>query len=663
MAERRPSALLATSNLSATPDIENLDRYDPPQRERVSSIDFKKTVEVLRGSSTSLNKAAPGHRRIVREDHQTKSSYNSVLARSSKAKVGSTFVMGECEEFESKKIVRNGIVRFKGTKAFQFTQRALSSVKTQIHAYAIFNGLLNVVVSFIVVFIKGFALPSIKYYNFIHALLGAIGKMALISGFGLAQLISKEYVANSLINTPDGIPLSVITVPPSSFNPKEGHIVRKLFLSSLFWVEISIWYLLLQMKWTAIVTSIGTFPCSPARYSTSHSLPTVPEIASFLYEEATFAIIYNYGLPLSDGLVGGWSSWPLAAPSSAFHVENPGVVYAAKVDCENPTVESNITKLSQNQPPSVKTLSRSVNQTTGVFSSVLSLTYFAQTHNWALHLNDSIQQQCVAKLIMANGLVQMGFEIDEWQVMTEGTIDQITIQTDGGGNPLTITSDSQYSFDDVFQNLGVTNTNFPLLVWFTQIFDLIVGTGVESADGQAELFEWTKSGEIYDVQQSWRAISALFGSMSHYVLMQFDHNQTSECQFQGSGDTGIISMPSEASWIIMSAAITSLILNIWQFIEWHRNSGGGPLNERASVVLTSPLLLLFYMRQHIATLIGDASNKDFQKSTLQEHFAHIKVKMGESNKSKADAEGQIVIDEPKNVIPLLSNRQYVGGME
>ena len=65
-----------------------------------------------------------------------------------------------------------------------------------------------------------------------------------------------------------------------------------------------------NMEWSAAFTYLSTEKCIPAQYP---NLPDViPHIGQFLGGEVDLCKMYQFGLPLSDGMVGGWSSWPMA---------------------------------------------------------------------------------------------------------------------------------------------------------------------------------------------------------------------------------------------------------------------------------------------------------------------------------------------------------------
>ncbi|ORY46794.1 hypothetical protein BCR33DRAFT_764513 [Rhizoclosmatium globosum] len=58
-------------------------------------------------------------------------------------------------------------------------------------------------------------------------------------------------------------------------------------------------------------------------------------IHNYVQGDIDFAEVYNYGLPLADGLVGGWPGWPMANPMDSFQINGKGPVYVLQVLCDN----------------------------------------------------------------------------------------------------------------------------------------------------------------------------------------------------------------------------------------------------------------------------------------------------------------------------------------
>ncbi|KAI9344619.1 hypothetical protein BDR26DRAFT_857293, partial [Obelidium mucronatum] len=553
------------------------------------------------------------------------------------------------------------------TFLFKMAVIALNSNKIQIYAYSAFNLFMIIVTIVLVLVIEGFALPSIKFYNFIHAFLGAVGKMTIISGYGLCQLIGKDYVANSLIKTKRGIPLSSIARPPTSFIPPNAFYLRYAFLASLLSVEGAIWYLLLQMKWTGIVSSMGLFPCIPATYPTAPLMPR--DLGNFMMGETSLSSIYNYGLPLSDGLVGGFSAYPLVAPSKEFIVEGKGAVYAFSVVCSDPVAA--LQSGNTNQKPHTLSLEivASVLENYS-YNATISITIPAESHDFTSLIDQDVIQYCDIVYTINRGVIKFNFVADEWGMVAGGQIQEIRVSS-----KLVVKhkSSTHVSTKDVMKTMNPLlhddKEAINLIKWFADALKLMFDHTTYSPmefGAVPSLFQWGRNNDgvgLFDVDHSWQAIGGAIGAVSHYLLLQYNQNVTGSCAFSGIQEAGVIDMPSNTSLIIVTASAICLFLHLVYLIRWIRCSGGNALNDHVALILNSPLLLLHHMREMITKCIRDIENGDHSTRSIQRHLSKVKVKIGEDVRTVGDAKGSILIHRPKRVVSLSLGREYVGSRE
>ncbi|KAJ3125050.1 hypothetical protein HK100_011016 [Physocladia obscura] len=399
---------------------------------------------------------------------------------------------------------------------------AIQSTTVQIYSIATFNGLLTIIAGFAVMYIKGVILPNIQYYNLAHASLGAIGKMIVISGITLTQQISKDYVANALIKRTNGVSLSTIARSPRFLAPRDGLVLRRLFLVSVVAVEITIWYLMLNMQWTGVSTNIGSFACVPVLVEETMTTATkalTPQLDVFLEGDADGSVIGDYGIPLNDGLIGGWAAWPLAAPADSFYMERDGVVFAVAVSCGLPTVSEPTSGNIVVQGVGIKIANASLDSEIGVFSATL------------ITLGGTVGQQ---KITIFQGMNTTG-----------------------------------YNFNNVVASMGSLTTHLEVMALFVNIFEYVAKnlTTIPFRNGiEVSFLQWgiNSDATAYDVNKTWMAISGLIGIISHYVLVQYNGTENATCLYSGIQKAGIIGMPSNASFIVLSFAIACLMLNLIQ---------------------------------------------------------------------------------------------------
>lgn len=85
-------------------------------------------------------------------------------------------------------------------------------------------------------------------------------------------------------------------------------------------------------RWEPTESLLGDFDCIPASYPRPTKFPD--NFGHFLLGNMDFAEVYNYGLPLDDGLVGGWLAFPEEDPIHLFHLYGPGIGYVIQTDCD-----------------------------------------------------------------------------------------------------------------------------------------------------------------------------------------------------------------------------------------------------------------------------------------------------------------------------------------
>ncbi|KAJ3071871.1 hypothetical protein HDU98_004677 [Podochytrium sp. JEL0797] len=354
--------------------------------------------------------------------------------------------------------------------------------------------------------------------------------MAVISGYILTQLIGKDYVANSLINNDKGVELSSFALDAKLFVPKDGRQLRHLYLASMWLLEAALWVLLLQVKWEGIVTDMGVFPCIPATYLNERDLFHMKD---FVEGSASLATIYNYGLPLSDGLVGGFAAWPLAAPGFQFNVQGDGPVYAFKIVCSDSIPVGASPPIGPRDVLSSQILSSMVDAST--LTATFSLRIPAHDHNMANFIDRDLVQTCNMTYVITTGLVKFTFVADEWQMVTGGKMQEIEMS-----NQLVVSQEMspKLSFEQFM--IGLTpGTNVQDVIIMTGFYDALSCLNLTSfsptqAGKISQLFKWAQNLEgQYDVSQMWQGLAGAIGAISHFQLNQYDGSKTDNCIYSG----------------------------------------------------------------------------------------------------------------------------------
>ena len=160
--------------------------------------------------------------------------------------------------------------------------------------------------------------------------------------------------------------------------------------------------------------------CTPATYP--DPISHIDELGTFLQGDVDLALVYAYLLPLGDGAIGGWSSWPLANPAPKFSLSRDGTVYLQRVQC----FEEYAASLNTSSDGTVIHMSSS--QVFGNFFHGTFLVYMpAGSQESAFDAGHGIWQECTAIVGFGMGTVEFNFASDEWDMVIFSTISKIKL--------------------------------------------------------------------------------------------------------------------------------------------------------------------------------------------------------------------------------------------
>ncbi|KAJ3020869.1 UNVERIFIED_CONTAM: hypothetical protein HDU68_009915 [Siphonaria sp. JEL0065] len=288
------------------------------------------------------------------------------------------------------------------------------------------------------------------------------------------------------------------------------------------------------------------------------------DLGGFLMGETSLATIYNYGLPLSDGLIGGFSAFPLAAPSHVFNIEGLGIVYAYSVICGGPIPVPPSTTKPPLKPDSISF--ELLDSVLGLdnYTATISVTLAANSHDAINLTGQAITQHCSLVYMMGEGVIKFQFVSDEWEMVTGGLIQEIDL----GKLVVKQKMASEYKFQDVVGPMGPLKENKMVVGWVADALKATLNqtqfTPMENGI-VSTLFQWGRGGDMkagYSVNQTWMALGGAVGVLSHYILMQYEAGITGKCAFSGLQDAGVIDMPENATEIIVTTTSICLMMHL-----------------------------------------------------------------------------------------------------
>ncbi|KAI9009294.1 hypothetical protein DFJ74DRAFT_357868 [Hyaloraphidium curvatum] len=152
----------------------------------------------------------------------------------------------------------------------------------------------------------GITLPGLGSFNLLHAAFGYIGKLSFTLAALSCRATALSHTSFALVSRRTGVPLSEVARPAWSLDPDAGRTLRRLSLASVVLLEIALLVLCYFLEWFPADSHLGHFPCTTASY------PEAPQfeasLGDFLQGDTDFATVYNYELPLIDGVAGAWGS-------------------------------------------------------------------------------------------------------------------------------------------------------------------------------------------------------------------------------------------------------------------------------------------------------------------------------------------------------------------
>ncbi|KAJ3141986.1 hypothetical protein HK100_004467 [Physocladia obscura] len=545
---------------------------------------------------------------------------------------------------------------FLNTDFYKAVIWAYESTRLMIYLYTILHIMILIAIALLFNYAIGTLVPSILFYNMIHLVMSVLGKFGFIVGLRSTQLISKEFTARNMIKRGKGVSLTSILnpIPMVKLNAEEGKTLRYIFLFSILLIEAVIWFLGIQMEWEPTISELGVFPCTKVRYLTNPDISSfASKLGNFLQGDSDLSMVYSFGLPLGDGVVGGMAAWPLMFPSSVFNVQQDGVGFAINAVCGDlqlalPNTGNGLTQF--------KILSTTVWST--MFSMQIQVQLPAGSHDWLQFFNSDITQQCDVRYIMGDANINFGFSADEWGGITSQYIESLEL-----GNLTINNGESSNLYFGLMQNeFGINSEHENITLWVIEGTKAVFNNasyGTSQGAVFSNFFQWaTLPDGYYHVDCVWKGVAAAMAMVAHYVLMQYDTGDTTVCSYQGMQEAGIIQCPQYVVIMAIIALVISLIAELSQLFWWFLLSGGGEKNDRAAKILESPMQLLYDIRLGGTNIMEELRGDNHSQKTINDHYENVLVRFGESRHTRPNPIGMLILGSPGEVMAMSEKREY-----
>ncbi|KAJ3416254.1 hypothetical protein HDV05_002544 [Chytridiales sp. JEL 0842] len=570
---------------------------------------------------------------------RSKTSVNTETTFDGKLGALTRFAQQKWEKFEASYIYRKANILFESTGY-------------QLAILSLFHTFVSISIFMVTELILGSELPNIGTYNIMQELVSVQAKSLIGSGWALSQVVAKAFMAQSMVKGHNGVRLVDVAAGRGYINPPTTRTMRWLFAFSLLLCELSLLFIQYEMNWTPVRTSLGAFPCTPVSYPVKPKL--IDNLGTFLQGDSNFAQVYMYGLPLSDGIVGGWAAWPLSAPSQAFSVEADGVLFAVNAQCADPELA----------PPANKTDAthfKIFNHELwdSLYLAAITVRMPAGSHDWTENKDRDIMQRCQVSLMTGTGYVKFGFVVDEWNMATGGQIESLQV----GNLVLHQRMEQPSYYGNVAKELKPTSHVFSNLTsWIAEAVELIYNdTSYVSSQGAsfANIHQWaTEPDGLYHTEYTARGFMAALACIAHYVQMQYDGYREGTCNYYGFAGRGLITSSEWSRRIVDVTISLNILLQFGLVLAWLLLTTNDASIARAVQILDHPLRLLYEFKDAAAHLISTMKGEDLGQATLRKHLREVSVKYGEKRSTRGQEVGELALDIPTEVVKFRKGRVY-----
>ncbi|KAJ3017764.1 UNVERIFIED_CONTAM: hypothetical protein HDU68_011491 [Siphonaria sp. JEL0065] len=529
-----------------------------------------------------------------------------------------------------------------------FYRKTVDNAKYQILAIGFVQAFLFASIIIVVELVIDSILPSIQFYNLIHAVVSFQGKLLLLMGWDLARLVRKGFAAVELINEKKGVPMTEI----ANVDPESCRQVNRLFLFCLLLVEMGLWIMSYFMDWEPVETYLGSYGCTTPSYLVPWNF--TDDLPQWAASNAQLAILESYGLPLASGLIGSQGAIPNIAPSPMFQMTGPGITFLIESVCENAIVSKG--------PNSTTTTSHLLtNQYWGqLFNFDVQLKFPAGSHNMHKYIEHDLLQRCHVALVTGISETTFQYTCDNWGTITANSILEINVNS-----KLVIKAGSSVLFDFgvIHAALGDSELTYQNTTsWIAEAVNIVLESdnmqNPNSRGAVAAIMRWGQDvNGYYDPKATWKGLAVAVGIVSHYVLAQSDGTSKTMCDYKGNDGYGVIYAPPWTLLILIVTLICGLLMEVIVVVSWMLVVGGGEGVDRCVAMIDNPLRTLYYMRGSAGRLVTKIAGNDIGHISLLQHLAKVNLRFGEDKTTRGNEVGTLILDDPSNVIKFSRKRK------
>ncbi|KAJ3084370.1 hypothetical protein HDU99_001405 [Rhizoclosmatium hyalinum] len=325
----------------------------------------------------------------------------------------------------------------------------------------------------------------------------------------------------------------------------------------------------ISFSWADVQTKLITGVCQPPLYINA-SLPPGIDVPQYVQGDVDYAEVYNYGLPLADGLIGGWPGWPNSNPKDDFWMFGEGPVYIIQLLCDNGTPRPDLsTDLGIATHVSSRLLeknSRSIMLETDILFPAGSVYDDVRK---TLH-NTTVLQTCSSLITVSYGTIAYEFHSDQWNMVTNGQHRNIRSQ-DAGFYAEYPSSIYQYS-KDAYNLFEKFPDKYGVLPLFSETVKIVFQNN-SYYPSQGAVFcnllsEGTYPDGYYHTAATYRGMATGIGVAAHFAMMQYTAGITTPCEYMGYTGSGQLKVPQLAIFLSAASSVIACFVKLFEIIWW-----------------------------------------------------------------------------------------------
>ncbi|KAJ3346322.1 hypothetical protein HDU83_003172 [Entophlyctis luteolus] len=545
---------------------------------------------------------------------------------------------------------------------FRAIVRFLASDRTKILMWLMVLIIAHVSVTAVFIISLWVVMPGIWVYNFMQLFvivcsltaheaslcLSSIIRTSITAGDLLRGRITVSQIADYWINGPKAPAQSIIRISTAVGTFAEITLVA----SSIFF------------SWNAIQSKLMTGMCVPPVYENA-TLPEGIDISNYVQGDIDFAQVYNYGLPLADGLVGGWPGWPLVDPMDSFQISGSGPVFVLQVLCDNgiPNPDSD---------PGIYTTTSLEIISSDNRGAMMQLTLEFPAQSVYDDVADDVAnytlvQKCTLVLGVGSGQMSFTFVADQWQMITNGQIVSVKSQKNefSASYPTSINSYST----DAHTGFAKYPDTFKVLPIIMESITLLFGNNSFSPSQGASfcnlLSEGTWPDGYYHTSSTYRGVSVGIGAAVHFALMQYSSTtEPVSCDYYGLVGAGILTIPQIAIYLSASCSAMACLVKCFEIMWWFmaQTSLDYESYRRARRALRHPMRFAIDAAEMLATGMeaGERGDDICDATTTRaiEELGNSRIMYGEDIVTREMKVGHLRIAEYGKVKSILPGKKY-----